>query len=400
MRRIFGRTPAEYVASSERALAVVLDAKAEEPKKTKSNDKLERMLKEMKFIFYGDGDKPVDTNKVTKLIRELRTTQLTANLVMNIEKLGFEIPKSVAKILTYWLHDKGSYNDAITYFERHRQLIPHLVNNFEKEEIALPCSEIVKEALVHPRLLKIAFDTNDGEVVYKILAYLKNKDVAFASEAYTMLDSIINCRQKDPNISSDMQKEHQKLVAKWLDANYEKFWKRIHAFLDPKGSHLIMEQMLKLVYQVLKTHRNYNIMMKYINEPENLKIVMKLLRVQNKKIQVMAFNVFKIFFANPEKNEKIVDILLPNLERIHKFLKLLGEDDDLEGKFEDDLQVLQEQLDELKKLKKTRQKEEPISKSLTVPSYLGEEGKQPARNPVDQITEEVKGATLEEAPKT
>jgi len=64
--------------------------------------------------------------------------------------------------------------------------------------------------------------------------------------------------------------------------------------------------------------------------------------------QVMAFNVFKIFVANPEKNEKIVEILLPNLERILKFLKHLGEDDDLEGKFEDDLQVLKEQLDELK----------------------------------------------------
>mmetsp|Transcript_6301 Transcript_6301/g.11619 ORF Transcript_6301/g.11619 Transcript_6301/m.11619 type:complete len:419 (+) Transcript_6301:126-1382(+) len=349
MKRLFGRTPAEYAASCSRALDCILDEKSEEEKVKKAYSKLERLLKEMAVMLYGDGEKPVDTNKVNRLIRELRSSDLMARLVMKVERLGFEIPKSISKILSFWLHDKGLYNDAIAYFDRHRGLVGHLVSHFEREEVSLPCAEIVKEALVHPKLLKSALEEDKGNIVFKVLEYVGVKDIAFASEAYGMLDTIINCRlSRDQNISADMQKEHLKLVATWLDANYEEFWKKIHTFMEPTGSHLMMEQMLKLVYQVLKTHRNYYIMMRYINDPENLTRVMRLLRVQNKKIQVMAFNVFKIFVANPEKSEKIIEILLPNVEKIMKFFQALGADDELDGKFEDDLEVLNEQLKELK----------------------------------------------------
>jgi len=48
----------------------------------------------------------------------------------------------------------------------------------------------------------------------------------------------------------------------------------------------------------------------------------------------MAFNVFKIFVANPQKDQSIIDILLPNREKIAKFFKTLGEDEELDGQFE------------------------------------------------------------------
>jgi len=266
--------------------------------------------------------------------------------------IGFEIPKSISKILCFWLHDKKVYSEALEYFSINPQLIPHLISYFEKQEVSLPCAEIVKEALIHPKLLKPALEEKEGALVFKVLDYVALKDVAFASEAYGMLDSIINCRlAKEHSISQDKQKEHLKLVAKWLDANYDRFWKKVHAFMEPSGSHLMMEQILKLVYQILKTHRNYYVMMRYINDPDNLTRVMKLLRVKNKKIQVMAFNVFKIFVANPKKDKRICEILVPNREKIIKFLNALGADDELDGQFEDDLEVLNEQLNELQKFK-------------------------------------------------
>mmetsp|Transcript_5481 Transcript_5481/g.13355 ORF Transcript_5481/g.13355 Transcript_5481/m.13355 type:complete len:380 (+) Transcript_5481:221-1360(+) len=353
MKKFFGKTPADYVASCGRCLDVIFDEKSPDDKVARSFSKLEKNLKDMTIILYGDGEKPVDPNKITKLIREFRQSNLVTRLVMNIHELGFEVPKSLSKILCFWLHDKSTYNDAIGYFTVNPQLIPHLIRHFEKEEVSLPSANIVKEALIHPQLLKPALEEKGGALVFKVLDYVALKDVAFASEAYGMLDAIINCRlSKDQNISADMQKEHLKLVAKWLEKNKTAFWKKVHTFMEPNGAHLMMEQMLKLVYQILKTHRNYYVMIDYINDPNNLTRIMKLLRVPNKKIQVMAFNVFKIFVANPKKEPAIVEILLPNREKIQNFLKSIGDDDELDGKFEDDLEVLKEQLKELKALDK------------------------------------------------
>ena len=48
---------------------------------------------------------------------------------------------------------------------------------------------------------------------------------------------------------------------------------------------------------------------RYINDKANLIRVMSLLRHNNPSIQFEAFNVFKVFVANPQKPVEIVDIL-------------------------------------------------------------------------------------------
>ncbi|GAB5366539.1 hypothetical protein AAMO2058_001152100 [Amorphochlora amoebiformis] len=351
-RMVFGKTPAEYVGSCGRCLDAILDEKTEDKKAERAFAKLERNLKEMAVMLYGDGERVVDPAKIVKLSRELKGSDTVERLVMDIGKLDFEIPKTLARILSFWLHDRRTCNDAISYFSTRFKLIDHLLDNFEHPEVTLPCAEVIKEALAHPQLLKIPLEDEKNTLVLKVLGYIGLKDVAYALEAFRMLDVIINCKlAKDQNLSDDMRKEHLKLVSKWLESNYDAFWKAVHSFLEPPGSHLLMEQMLKHVYQILKTDWNYYIMMKYINDPKNLTRVMRLLRVQNKKIQVMAFNVFKIFVANPQKSDKIIEILKPNQGQIMQFFKVLAADDELDGKFEDDLEVLYEQL---KKLEQTK----------------------------------------------
>lgn len=67
-------------------------------------------------------------------------------------------------------------------------------------------------------------------------------------------------------------------------------------------------------------------MRKYISETENLKIVMNLLLDRSKSIQFEAFQIFKIFVANPSKPKEIEDILLKNKEQLLKFLEHFHEE--------------------------------------------------------------------------
>jgi calcium binding protein 39 len=62
-------------------------------------------------------------------------------------------------------------------------------------------------------------------------------------------------------------------------------------------------------------------MIRYINDAENLKIMMILLRGKSKTIQFEAFHVFKVFVANPEKSKPVLDILMRNRNKLIEFLQ-------------------------------------------------------------------------------
>jgi calcium binding protein 39 len=85
-------------------------------------------------------------------------------------------------------------------------------------------------------------------------------------------------------------------------------------------------QSLKLLGEMLLDRTNYSIMTKFISSPENLKLMMNLLREKSKNIQFEAFHVFKvpptyqIFIANPNKTKPILDILYKNKEKLITFL--------------------------------------------------------------------------------
>mmetsp|Transcript_50560 Transcript_50560/g.130328 ORF Transcript_50560/g.130328 Transcript_50560/m.130328 type:complete len:99 (-) Transcript_50560:1940-2236(-) len=65
---------------------------------------------------------------------------------------------------------------------------------------------------------------------------------------------------------------------------------------------------------------NFNVMTRYISDPENLKLMMKLMVDKSKNIQFEAFHVFKVFVANPKKSPAIQDILRKNQEKLLSYL--------------------------------------------------------------------------------
>ena len=65
---------------------------------------------------------------------------------------------------------------------------------------------------------------------------------------------------------------------------------------------------------------NFTTMTRYISNPENLKLMMTMLRDRSKNIQFEAFHVFKVFVANPNKTKPIQDILLKNKDKLVEFL--------------------------------------------------------------------------------
>ena len=63
-----------------------------------------------------------------------------------------------------------------------------------------------------------------------------------------------------------------------------------------------------------------SLLLRYVNNPEHLRIAMVQLRLPNKALQLAVFNVLKVFIPNPFKADSIVRILTANKKNFLHFL--------------------------------------------------------------------------------
>ena len=76
----------------------------------------------------------------------------------------------------------------------------------------------------------------------------------------------------------------------------------------------------QLLSTLLFERSNHDVMMKYVNDPENLRLAMMQLKNPNRNLQLAVFHVLKIFVPNPYKADSIIRILTANKQRFIAFL--------------------------------------------------------------------------------
>ena len=60
--------------------------------------------------------------------------------------------------------------------------------------------------------------------------------------------------------------------------------------------------LLQLLGELLLDRHNYTVMTRYISSPENLKLMMNMLRDRSRNIQFEAFHVFKVIGSKQERD--------------------------------------------------------------------------------------------------
>jgi hypothetical protein len=76
----------------------------------------------------------------------------------------------------------------------------------------------------------------------------------------------------------------------------------------------------QLLGELLLDRSNFKVMMAYINDKNNLRLIMNMLRNTSTAIQFEAFHIFKVFVANPKKTLDIATVLYQNQAKIISFL--------------------------------------------------------------------------------
>lgn len=331
---LFGKSqksPAELVKALKEAVNSLErgDKKAE-----KAQEDVSKNLVLIKNMLYGTSDaEPQTEYVVAQLSQELYNSNLLLLLIQNLNRIDFEGKKDVAQVFNNVLRRQiGTRSPTVEYICTKPEILFTLMAGYEHQEIALNCGTMLRECARYEALAKIMLHSDE---FFNFFRYVEVSTFDIASDAFSTFKELLT--------------RHKILCAEFLEANYDKVFTHYQRLLNSEN-YVTRRQSLKLLGELLLDRHNFTVMTKYISNPDNLKLMMNMLKEKSRNIQFEAFHVFKVFVANPNKPKPILDILLRNQAKLVDFLTKFHTDRSEDEQFNDEKAYLIKQIKELKPL--------------------------------------------------
>jgi len=360
---IFGKAaknPADIVRSLKEAL-IILESKsassqsegagatggtgappARDKKQEKAQEELSKHLQNTKSLLLGSDNNAsgsVETGGggnqsdiiVAQLSQEVYNSGLLLLLLRNLHMVDFEGKKDAVQVFNNLLRRQiGTRTPTVEYICTKPEIVFTLCRGYEHQEIALNCGAMLRECVRYEALAKILLQS---EQFYDFFKYVEVSTFDIASDAFATF--------------KDLLTRHKMLSAEFLEANYDRMFENYQKLLH-SDNYVTRRQSLKLLGELLLDRHNFSVMTKYISSPDNLKLMMNLLKEKARNIQFEAFHVFKVFVANPNKPKPILDILIRNRDKLIDFLSNFHNDRSDDEQFNDEKAFLIKQIQELK----------------------------------------------------
>ncbi|EFX80837.1 protein Mo25-like [Daphnia pulex] len=329
---LFGKSqksPAEVVKALKEA---VTSLEKGDKKLEKAQEDVSKNLLLIKNMLYGTSDSEPQTDiVVAQLSQELYNSGLLVLLTQNLSRVDFEGKKDVAQIFNNILRRQiGTRSPTVEYICTKPEILFTLVQGYEHQDIALNCGTMLRECARYEALAKILLYS---EEFYNFFKFVEVSTFDIASDAFSTFKELLT--------------KHKILCAEFLEANYDKVFAHYQGLLNSEN-YVTRRQSLKLLGELLLDRHNFTVMTRYISNPDNLKLMMNMLKEKSRNIQFEAFHVFKVFVANPNKPKPILDILLRNQEKLVEFLTKFHTDRSEDEQFNDEKAYLIKQIKELR----------------------------------------------------
>ncbi|ESN90647.1 hypothetical protein HELRODRAFT_189935 [Helobdella robusta] len=327
-------TPIDHVKHLKDNLVSMSKLEPSNDKKfQKLNDEISQNLLSIKTFLYGSTDQEPQADIIPQVAQEIYQVNLLIILIENLHKLEFEARKDVAQILSNLLKRKiGTRSPTITYIQEHQNILNMLMNGYENPEIALNTGQMLRDCIRYEELAKIVLNFS---AFYKLFDYVEMSAFDIASDVFATF--------------KDLLTKHKILAADFLDAHYKEFFRHYDRLLNSEN-YVTRRQALKLLGELLLDRHNFTIMTLYISNPDNLKLMMNMLKQKSRNIQFEAFHVFKVFVANPNKPRPIQEILYRNREKLIDFLTNFHNDRTDDDQFNEEKAYLIKQVKDMKEL--------------------------------------------------
>jgi len=292
----------------------------------------------MKNVLYGSAkgknDEPT-ADIIGAVAQEAYKVSLLSMLIQKIELVGFESKKDIVQIFNKLLRREISMRyPTVEHICTQPEILSTLVRGYEdsKKQIdALNYGMMLRECIKQEPLAKVI--VHDETLFDQFFVYVQTTTFDVAADAFTSFKELLTT--------------HKILSADFLEKNYDRVFTKYKELLNSEN-YVTRRQSLKLLGELLLDRANFTIMTKYISDPENLKTMMQMLSSKSKNIQFEAFHVFKVFVANPNKTDPILQILLKNKQKLIAFLTTFHESRSDDEQFADEKTYLIDQIKDLK----------------------------------------------------
>jgi len=302
----------------------------------KSDKALEDVNKNVgyaKTMLFGSADQEAQSEQqLAALAQEMYNANLLSLLVTHLARIDFEGKKDVTQIFNNLLRRQiGSRSPTVEHLCTKTEILFTLMRGYEHQEVALHCGSMLRECSRHEPLAKTMLYS---EEFYNFFTYVEVSTFDIASDAFSTFKELLT--------------KHKILCAEFLETNYDRVFEQNYKRLLHSDNYVTRRQSLKLLGELLLDRHNFTVMTNYISSPDNLKLMMNMLKERSRNIQFEAFHVFKVFVANPNKPKPILDILIRNQERLVDFLTKFHTDRSEDEQFNDEKAYLIKQIKDLK----------------------------------------------------
>ncbi len=281
----------------------------------------------MKVVIYGEPDRePVDDN-VSILMAHLidPESELLAKLIRCFPRFEFDARTDFSRIFSSVVRCRTEDLDPIQYLLTKQDSVAMLVDCYNKDSaVALTGGLMLRECIKSERVSRLLLTRH----LDALLSQAEVTSFDISSDAFATLKQLLTT--------------HRKAVAAYIGDHYDEFFARYARLLE-SANYVTRRQSVKLLAELLLDQNNFALMKRYIANADNLKLMMKLLIDQNKSIQYEAFHVFKVFVANPKKqeNEGVCSILIKNRDKLVSYLEGFQDDRDAhDEQFKDEKSLL------------------------------------------------------------
>lgn len=312
-------------------------------------EELARTIAQIKTTLQGTPELEADPQQVYQLVSAILAESLLPMLVDNIHRLPFEARKDTQTIISnvFRFRSPGSTSsepDALREVIRKQpEIIVSLCNGYGRRESASSCGGILKEALKWDAVAAvILYDepSADGKTIdiyndvdtskpctgrgvfWKFFDWIDKSTFEVSADAFDTFRLILT--------------KHKPLVAQYISTNFDQFFERYNNVLIRSESYVTKRQSIKLLGEVLLDRQFYEVMTRYVDSGDNLKLIMWQLKDDRRMVQYEGFHVFKIFAANPNKSYEVQKFLIMNKQRLLKFLPKFLEDRTDDDQFNDE----------------------------------------------------------------
>ena len=298
---------------------------------------------------------------------------LLPKLLQNLPSLPFEARKSISAIFNYLLVCGLDGVDAIQFasvstafasyvLERATLIIGTFVHCHDYKsqskseggngggggdngvDITLLCGSMLRSSLRHKAIYQwVLDDANCEQLVYPFLdEYVHDPNFDVSSDALETV-RVMFTGLAAPNggggnggggggadgynddtdtAYEEYKQQMEAIAAEFLERKYDPIIidRMNNKCISSNANYMTRRMSLQLLSTILLNRSNFNVMMKYISSSQNLVTVLCLLRDPSPHITLDAFQVFKIFVANPGKPPEVVKILFDNKFKLVKYL--------------------------------------------------------------------------------